>query len=78
MEKKRNPGFPGGRSCQQRLAGPRRTNKQYALRNLGAKSSESLGGLQKLDHFLQVLLCGLQPGDFIKVVECSLFSNRRA
>ena len=63
----RHARFAGNRARQQRLAGSRRADEQRALGNFAAKARELLRVAQKLDDFLQFLLCLVNSGN---IVEC--------
>ncbi len=60
---KRHPGLPGHGARQQRLAYAGRPHQQHALGRTGAEAAVLDGVLQKIDHFFQLGLGFVHPGD---------------
>src|SRR5262249_61960865 len=59
--KERNIGLAGNCTCQQGLAGSRRSNQKNALGNPSAKLLEFLRFAQELDNFPQLFLGFIHP-----------------
>ncbi len=59
----RHIGFAGYRTCQQGLAGSRRSNQQHALGNAAAQLLELLRFAQELDDLLELFLGFIHAGD---------------
>jgi hypothetical protein len=70
--KERHPGLARDRLGEQRLAGPRRTDQQHALGDVGAEAAVVLRVLEEVDDLVQSSLDSSTPATSSKVTPVSV------